>query len=248
VFKSLTLQKSIPILNASAGTMMLVLLLAVFFFAPNELTMGNVQRIFYFHVGPAWTAAVTFLIALVSGILYLRRPSKKLDIISLASVEIGIVFTTMTIVSGSVWGRPAWNTFWIWSPRLTSITVMWLVYVAYLMLRGAIEDEERRGRFAAVYVIAAFITVIMTYASVRLLRDIHPVVFGGTLESAQGATEGLQEIAPGLDSAKMGITLTISVITFTLIYLAALANRINLQRMIDEAAVLKSRVIAHLQN
>jgi heme exporter protein C len=181
-------------------------------------------------------------------VAYLRRPSKKLDIISLASVEIGIVFTTMTIVSGSVWGRPAWNTFWIWSPRLTSITVMWLVYVAYLMLRGAIEDEERRGRFAAVYVIAAFITVIMTYASVRLLRDIHPVVFGGTLESAQGATEGLQEIAPGLDSAKMGITLTISVITFTLIYLAALANRINLQRMIDEAAVLKSRVIAHLQN
>ncbi len=248
MLKTLTLKKSIPILNISAATLMLVLLLMVFFFAPNELTMGNVQRIFYFHVGSAWTAAITFLIALITGILYLRRPSKTLDTISLASVEIGIVFTTMTIVSGSVWGRPAWNTFWIWSPRLTSITVMWLVYVAYLMLRGAIEDEERRGRFAAVYVIAAFITVIMTYASVRLLRDIHPVVFGGTLESAQGAEEGLQEIAPGLDSAKMGITLTVSVITFTLIYLASLANRINLQQMANEAAVLKSRVIARLQN
>jgi heme exporter protein C len=248
MLKRLTLNKSIPVLNIASGLMMLILLFMIFFFAPDERTMGNVQRIFYFHVGAAWTAATTFLIALVAGLLYLRRPSKTLDIISLASVEIGIVFTTMTIVSGSVWGRPAWNTWWIWSPRLTSITVMWLVYVAYLMLRGAIEDEERRGRFAAVYVIAAFVTVILTYASVRLLRDIHPVVFGGTLESAQGADEGLQEIAPGLDSAKMGITLTVSVITFSLIYLSAVANRIKLQRMVDEAAALKSRVIARLQS
>lgn len=247
MLKKITLEKSIPVLNIASLILMGILLIAVFFFAPNEITMGNVQRIFYFHVGPAWTAALTFLIALITGILYLRRPSKRLDIISLASVEVGIVFTTMTIVSGSVWGRPAWNTFWVWSPRLTSIAVMWLVYVAYLMLRGAIEDEERRGRFAAVYVIAAFITVIMTYASVRLLRDIHPVVFGGTLESAQGLEEGLQEFATGLDSARMGITLTISVVTFTIIYLAVLANRINLQRKVEEAAQLKSRVIAHLQ-
>lgn len=248
MLKSITLNKSIPILNIASGLMMAVLLFMIFFFAPDERTMGNVQRIFYFHVGAAWTAAVTFFIALLAGILYLRRPSKTLDIISLASVEVGIVFITMTIVAGSVWGRPAWNTWWIWSPRLTSVTVMWLVYVAYLMLRGAIEDEERRGRLAAVYVIAAFVTVIMTYASVRLLRDIHPVVFGGTLESAQGADEGLQEIAPGLDSAKMGITLTVSLITFTIIYLSALANRIKLQRMVDEAAALKSRVIARLQS
>jgi heme exporter protein C len=247
MLKRLSLEKSIPILNIAAIVMMVILLYMVFFFAPDEVTMGNVQRIFYFHVGPAWTAAVTFFVALVAGVLYLRKPSKRLDIISLASVEIGIVFTTMTIVSGSVWGRPAWNTFWIWSPRLTSITVMWLVYVAYLMLRGAIEDEERRGRFAAVYVIAAFVTVIMTYISIRLLRDIHPVVFGGTLEGAQGAEEGLQEFATGLDSAKMGITLTVSVITFSIIYLAILANRLHLQRMVDEATSLKSRVIAHLQ-
>jgi heme exporter protein C len=248
MLRRLTLNKSIPVLNIASGLMMAILLFMIFFFAPDERTMGNVQRIFYFHVGAAWTAAVTFFIALLAGALYLRRPSKTLDIISLASVEIGIVFITMTIVAGSVWGRPAWNTWWIWSPRLTSVTVMWLVYVAYLMLRGAIEDEEKRGRLAAVYVIAAFVTVIMTYASVRLLRDIHPVVFGGTLESAQGADEGLQEIAPGLDSAKMGITLTVSVITFSIIYLSALANRIKLQRMVDEAAALKSRVIARLQS
>ncbi|MCI0397810.1 MAG: cytochrome c biogenesis protein [Chloroflexi bacterium] len=241
------LGKAIPVLNVASAVMVLVLLLMVFFFAPDERTMGNVQRIFYFHVGSAWVAAVTFFVALVAGVLYLRRPSKTLDAISMASVEIGLAFTTMTIASGTIWGRPAWNTWWIWSARLTSITVMWLVYVAYFMLRGAMEDEERRNRFAAVYVIAAFVTVIMTYMSIRLLRDIHPVVFGPALESAQGLEEGLQEIAPGLDSAKMGITLTVSVVTFSLIYVTWLANRLHLQRLMDEAAALKTRVIMRLQ-
>lgn len=241
------LVKAGPVLNRAAAIMLLITLLLALFFAPEERTMGNVQRIFYLHVGSAWVAAVTFLVALIAGISYLRRPSDTKDTIALASVEIGIVFTTMTIVSGSVWGRPAWGTWWIWTPRLTSITVLWLVYMAYFMLRGAVEDDERKKRYAAVYVIAAFVTVLMTYVSIRLLRDIHPVVFGGTLESAQGADEGLQEIARGLDSAKMGITLTFSVITFSLVYLAWLANRLSLQRIINQATELKLRVMAHLE-
>ena len=242
------LQKARPILNWAAVIMLAISLYLVFFFAPDERSMGNVQRIFYFHVGTAWVAAVTFFVALVAGISYLIRPSKKKDTIALASVEIGIVFTTMTIIAGSVWARPAWNTWWVWTPRLTSITVMWLVYVAYFMLRGAVEDDERRARFAAVYVIAAYVTVLMTYVSIRLLRDIHPVVFGGATETAAGAEEGLQDIAPGLDSAKMGITLLASTITFTLIYVAWLVNRLHLQELINEAAELKTRVITHLQD
>ena len=234
-------------LNWAAAIMLLITLFLVFFFAPDERTMGNVQRIFYFHVGGAWVAAATFLVALIAGVSYLRNPTNNKDTIALASVEIGIVFTTTTIVSGSVWGRPAWGTWWIWSPRLTSITVLWLVYMAYFMLRGAVEDDERKKRYAAVYVIAAFITVIMTYISIRLLRDIHPVVFGGTLESAQGGDEGLQEIERGLDSAKMGITLTSSVITFSLIYVAWLANRLKIQRIVDEVTELKLRVMARLE-
>ncbi|HET6443181.1 MAG TPA: cytochrome c biogenesis protein CcsA, partial [candidate division Zixibacteria bacterium] len=140
-----------------------------------------------------------------------------------------------------------WGTWWIWTPRLTSITVLWLVYMAYFMLRGAVEDEERKMRYAAVYVIIAFVTVVMTYISIRLLRDIHPVVFGGVAESAQGADEGLQDIARGLDSAKMGMTLTASVITFSLVYLAWLANRLKLQRIVNEVAELKLRVMARLE-
>jgi heme exporter protein C len=236
------LDRVVPILNWVAGIMIILCLLVIFFYAPTEITMGNVQRIFYFHVGSAWVASIAFFVALLFGIAYLRNPSRTWDTIAAGSVEIGLVFTSMTIVSGSVWGRPAWNTWWIWSPRLTSITVLWLVYVAYFMLRGAVEDEDRRGRFSAVYVIASFVTVIITYLSIRLLRDIHPVLIGEASEAAQG----LQDFS-GLDSAKMGITLMISVLTFSLLYLAWLANRLRLQRMVDEATDLKVRVMSRLQ-
>lgn len=238
----INLDRLVPILNWAAGFMVAISLLVIFFYAPTEITMGNVQRIFYFHVGSAWVAALAFFIALLSGIAYLRNPSRTWDTIAVGSVEIGLVFTSMTIVSGSVWGRPAWNTWWIWSPRLTSITVMWLVYVAYFMLRGAVEDEEKRGRFSAVYVIAGFVTVIITFLSIRLLRDIHPVLIG----ESSAAAEGLQEFS-GLDSTKMVISLNISVLTFSVLYVAWLANRLRLQKMVDDAADLKTRVMARLQ-
>lgn len=241
------LDRFIPILNWSAATMLVVTLLLVFFFAPNELTMGNVQRIFYFHFGTAMAASTAFGVGLVAGVMYLRRRTRIWDTIAVASVEIGLILISMTIASGSIWGRPAWNTWWLWSPRLTFITVLWLVYVAYFMLRGAIEDEEKRGRFSAVYVIAAFVTVIMTYGSIRVLRDIHPVVIGSALESAQGAEKGLQDIAPGLDSTKMTITMLVSMTTFMLLYAAWLLNRIRLQSMMDEVNALKMRVMARLQ-
>jgi heme exporter protein C len=234
------------IFNWLAAIAIAVNLLMIFFYAPNEILMGNVQRIFYFHVGAAWVGAVTLGIALIAGIAYLIRPKRSYDIISLASVEVGVVFVTMTIVAGSVWGRPAWNTWWVWSPRLTSITVMWLVYVAYFMLRGAVEDEQKRARFAAVYVIVAFITVIMTYVSIRLLRDLHPVMFGGAVDGAQAGAEGLQEFN-GVDSIGMVITLNVSVAAFSLLYVAWLLNRYRLQLLIDRTAALKAQVIARMQ-
>lgn len=243
---SARLDKSVRIFNWAAAISILIALLFIFFYAPVESTMGNVQRIFYFHVGSAWVGAVAFFVALVAGVLYLRRGDRQWDTVALASVEIGLVFLTMATVAGSVWGKPAWNTWWLWSPRLTLITVAWLTYAAYFMLRGAIEDEERRGRFAAVYVIVAFVTIIMAYLSIRILRDIHPVVVGGTLESAQGASEGLQEFS-GLDSAKMGITLMISTTAFSVLYVAWMLNRIRLQQLADAVKDLKVQVTAHLQ-
>jgi len=234
------------ILNIAAAVGLLVAMVMIFFYAPVEQTMGNVQRIFYFHVGSAWIGSLAFLVALVGGVMFLLRTERKWDTLAVASVEIGLVFLSMAIVSGSVWGKPAWNTWWLWSPRLTMVTIMWLAYAAYFMLRGALDDEEKRARFSAVYVIVAFVTVILTFLSIRILRDIHPVMFGGAAESAQGAAEGLQEFS-GLDSTKMVITLNVSVIAFTLTFAAWLLNRIRLQRLTDQAVLLKTRVTAHLQ-
>ncbi|HID53274.1 MAG TPA: cytochrome C assembly protein [Anaerolineae bacterium] len=241
------MNKIVRALNILALVLLLINIIVVFFYAPTERTMGNVQRIFYFHVGTAWVGAIAFFVALVAGVLYLRKPQVKWDTLGLSSVEIGLVFLTITTAAGSVWGRPAWNTWWLWSPRLTLITIAWLVYAAYFMLRGAVEDAEKRGRFAAIYVIISFITIIMAYVSIRVLRDIHPVVFGGTAESAQGAAEGLQEFEGGLESMRMGLTLMMSTITFTVIYLAWLFNRMRLQYLKDEVDSLKIRVVNRLQ-
>ncbi|MCA9971806.1 MAG: cytochrome c biogenesis protein CcsA [Anaerolineales bacterium] len=241
------LDRNVRILNWAAAAALAVALLLIFFYAPEERTMGNVQRIFYFHVGSAWVGAVAFFVALLGGVMYLRKSERKWDTIALASVEIGLVFLTMATAAGSVWGRPAWNTWWLWSPRLTLITIAWLTYAAYFMLRGAIDDEEKRGRFAAVYVIVAFVTIITTYVSIRILRDIHPVVFGGTLETAQGAEQGLQDFEQGVESMRMVITLNASVVAFSLIFAAWLANRIRLQQLMDQASTLKMRVSARLQ-
>lgn len=244
---SARIDRIIRILNWSAAAMMVVTLLLVFFYAPSERTMGNVYRIFYFHFGSATAALVAFGVGLWAGIRYLRRRVRIWDTVAVASVEIGLIFISMTIASGSIWGKPAWNTWWIWSPRLTFVTVLWLVYVAYFMLRGAIEDQEKRARFAAVYVIVAFVTVIMTYGSIRVLRDIHPVVIGSALESAQGAEEGLMEVAPGIDSSRMNHTMWVSLTSFVLLYGAWLANRIRLQGIMDEASTLKMRLLTRLQ-
>ncbi|WP_420628707.1 cytochrome c biogenesis protein [Candidatus Leptofilum sp.] len=266
------LNRWIPTLNWLAAVTLVVSLVLTFFYAPTERTMGNVQRIFYFHVGTAWVGAVAFFVALLAGSFYLARidfgslkvpnndtmtsiwgiiklknPNRKWDTIALSSVEVGLVFLTITTAAGSVWGKPAWNTWWLWSPRLTLITVAWLTYAAYFMLRGAIEEREKRARFGAVYVIVAFVTIIMAYISIRIFRDIHPVVFGGTIEAAQGASEGLQEFEPGLESMRMGITLTVNTISFSIMYIAWMFNRIRLQFLMDNVDSLKMRVAAHLQ-
>jgi len=239
------LDRAIRIMTILAVVGMVITIGAIFLFAPVELNMGNVQRLFYFHVGSAWVGAMVFGVALVCGLLYLWRGRRVFDTVSVASVEVGLVFLSMAIVGGSFWGKPAWNTWWLWSPRLTLVTVAWLVYAAYFMLRGAIEDDHRRARYAAIYAIVSFVTIILTYVSIRIFRDIHPVVFGGTTEVAAGAAEGLQDFN-GLDSARMGITLLISVIGFTLLGSAWILMRIRLQNLIDYADSLKTRVATRL--
>jgi len=132
----------------------LLLAAAVFFTftvpTAQRETGGDVQRIFYFHVGIAWVAGLALLVTFAASILYLARGEQRQhDIIAHASVEIGVVFGVMVIASGMLWARPVWNTWWTWDPRLTTTAISLFIYVAYLMLRGAIDDPQRRARFAA---------------------------------------------------------------------------------------------------
>jgi heme exporter protein C len=182
----------------------------VFFYAPTEAVMGNVQKVFYFHVATAWVGMLGFMVAMVVGIAYLRTQNLKWDIAGLAAIEISLVFFFITIILGSIWARPIWNTWWTWDPRLTTATIVELIYAAYLMLRQGIEDPDRRARFGAVYAILGSISIPLTFISIRLLRTIHPVVIG---DSDPGA-EGSFDMTP-----KMLQTFFFSLLTFSVIFI-----------------------------
>ena len=206
----------------------------VFFYAPMERTMGQVQRVFYFHVATAWVGMLGFLVAAVVGVLYLVRKERRWDIVGLAAIEISLVFFFITIVSGSIWARPSWGTWWTWDPRLTTATIVELVYAAYLLLRSGIEDPDRRARFGAVYSILGFISVPLTFASIRLLRTIHPVVIGG----GSGAAEGEFSMTP-----KMLQTFLFSLLVFSLLFVDLLWHRIRLGRLADKVEQLRLKIV-----
>ena len=215
-----------------------VLLLAgatamVFFYAPEEAVMGLVQKVFYFHIATAWIGMLSFGVAVVAGIVYLRTGNSQWDIVEVASVELGIVFNLITIFMGMIWARPIWNAWWTWDPRLTTVTIMELIYVAYLMLRQGIEDPERRGRFGAVYAIVGFLSVPLTFFSIRIFRTIHPVVIGGSDPNATGSFD----MTP-----KMLQTFMTSLLVFTVIYVDLLWHRIRLGELAEKVEQLKLKL------
>jgi len=209
--------------------MMILSLWLVFIYAPTEKTMGIVQRIFYFHVPSAWIAFLAFGIVFIYSILFLWKQNKKFDTIASSAAEIGVVFTSIVLITGPIWAKPVWNTWWTWDPRLTTTLILWLIYVAYLMLRIYAEDEELGSKYSSVFGIVGFIDVPIVYMSIRWWRTIHPkpVIMGG---------EG-----SGLD-AKMQLTLLICTVTFTLLFFWLLNERIRLQFLKDEITNLRQNL------
>lgn len=216
------------LLAGASGVAVLVALGMVFLYAPREATMGDVQRIFYFHVASAWVGFFAFFVTFLASAGYLARGERRWDILALSSVEIGLTFITMTVVTGSLWARPVWGAYWTWEPRLTVSAVQLLIYVAYGMLRAAIESPERRARFAAVYGIVAFVTVPLSWFAIRWWRTIHPDILTGG--------EGMA-ITP-----RMVHTLLISLAAFTLLYATLLRQRMRLERDADALARLRARI------
>ena len=217
------------VLNWVSGLTMIAALYLVFLYAPPEATMGDVQRIFYFHVSSAWVGFFAFFITLVASIAYLRTGTRHRDTVALSSVEIGMTFTAMAVMTGSIWAKPTWNAWWPWQqePRLVLVSILLLLYLAYLMLRAFLEGEERKARFAAVYGIVAFASVPFTFMSVRWWQRLHPVVF---------EREGIN-LAP-----TMLATFLFCLLTFTILYFTLLLHRSRLGKLADEVEGLKQKL------
>ena len=218
------------VLTLVTAVAMCVAVYMAFVFAPTEETMGEVQRIFYFHVSSAWAGMAAFLVVFIAGIGYLRTHRLKWDMLALSSAEIGVVFITMALVTGSLWARPTWNTWWTWEPRLTISLMQFLIYVGYLMLRSSVEDPARRARFAAVYGIVAFVSVPINYLAIRLWRENHPLMFGNPSE--QGG------LGPNMMSAFF-----FCLAAFTIWYVTLMWHRIRLERLRDDVEQVKQKLL-----
>ena len=224
----------LTVLDVVTVVLLLVATYMVFFYAPQEAVMGDVQRVFYFHVAAGWVGMLGFIVAAVVGIIYLVGGDRKWDTVGVSAVEIGIVFIFINIVTGSIWARPIWNTWWTWDPRLTTATVMLLIYIAYLLLRQGIEDPDRRARFGAVYAIIGSLSVPLTYFSARLFRTIHPIVIGGGDPSVTG-TFDMTPI--------MLQTFMFGLLTFTFIFVDLLWHRIRLGRQAEQVEQLRLKTM-----
>jgi len=154
---------------------------ASFYVAPEERTMGLIQRIFYFHVGSAWAGMDALFVCFIANLLYVWKREAKYDWLGVSSAEVGLVLMTVVLITGPIWAKPAWGIYWTWDARLTSTFVLWLLYVSYLLLRSLIEEPERRALLSALFGIFAFIDVPLVFFSIRWWRTQHPapVIMGG---------------------------------------------------------------------
>ncbi|MBN1401922.1 MAG: cytochrome c biogenesis protein CcsA [Anaerolineae bacterium] len=211
---------------ALAGAWMAVALAFALLLAPTEAVMGAVQRIFYFHVSASWCGYVALLVAFIASLLYLSRREARWDGLALASSELGWVFITQGIVSGSIWAKAVWGTWWTWDPRLTTSAVLWMIYTSYLLLRGAVLEPNLRARLAAIYNLAGFVAVPLNFMAIRWWRAAHPLVLDG----------GGFRIAPGMLTA-----LLVSVGAFSALYVTLLLLRLRVERLQDAIQSLRAR-------
>jgi len=222
-------RRLLQILNIVALVAMLIAVYAALIMAPDALNVAPsirpVQRVIYFHVPAAWSSMLAFFVAFAASILYLITKHIRWDIWARSASELGIAFTVAAIISGSLWAKPAWNTYWTWDPRLTTYTIVLLLYIAYFMLRGAIDEPARRARMAAVYGIFAFLSVPLTFMSIRWWHTIHPVIIDPSAEFGLG---------PGMSTAFF-----FSLFAFTILFIDLLANRIMVAWNEERVAALR---------
>jgi len=201
----------VKILGYALAFLMFVSFLLIAWYAPVEQTMGMVQKIFYYHVPSAWVAFLAFGVVFVCSILYLTTREKRWDLLAHSSVEIGVLFSLIVLITGPIWARPVWGVWWTWEPRLTTTLILFLIYVGYLLLRYFSGTGERTAKFAAVVGIIGFIDVPLVYLSINWWAaeaQVHP-----------------QRIGMG---PRMQVAFFVSLFTFTVLYVYLLVRRIQL--------------------
>ena len=204
--------------------LMMAALYMVFVYVPTEKNTGIVQRIFYFHVPVAWVSFLAFFITFIFSIFYLWRRETKWDAIASASAEIGVIFTTLVLITGPIWAKPSWGIWWTWDARLTTSLVLWLIYVAYLLVRSFAAEPAKSARYGAVIGIIGFVDVPLVFLTVNLWRTQHPttIIF----------EDGL--ITPML------VTLLVCIAAFTVLYIIMVIQRVGIRYMDIEVKRLRS--------
>lgn len=198
----------------------------IFFYAPTEREMGVVQRIFYVHVPSAWVAFLAFGIVALCSVGYLWLRDERLDAISVSAAELGVVFTTIVLVTGPLWGKIAWGAWWVWEPRLTLTLLLWFIYVGYFILRGAAESAERGKRFAAILGIVGAVNIPLIHMSVKWFRSQHPQPVILNPDGPTAAPEIVQ-------------TLLVSLLAFTLLFFSLLLARYGAERLEARVGALR---------
>lgn len=218
---------------------MLVTFFLALFFAGTDTQQGNVQRIFYMHVGAYTAGSTAFFITVIAGIAYLITRNSAWDRLGVASVEVGLPLMVINLVTGIIWSRPIWNTWWAGEPRQNSMLVLIVIYAAYLTLRSAIENPEQRMRYAAVFGILAFISVIYVFMIIRVRTDtLHPVVIGPS--PANPDAKGGFEIRT---DARIGMTMGIASVFWMLTAITLTWHRLRLENVAARVQTIKMRLL-----
>jgi heme exporter protein C len=166
-------------LTGAAGILMAVSQYMIFAYAPEERVMGIIQKIFYLHLPLAWWALCSFFLVFLGSIFYLIKPSAFWDTLNEAAAETGLLMAILALLTGSIWARFSWNTWWTWDPRLSTTLILCFIYAAWLLIRRTIFSVERRGTISAVLGILAFLDVPLVFFSTRLWpQTMHPELIG----------------------------------------------------------------------
>ncbi|MGM0555694.1 MAG: cytochrome c biogenesis protein [Myxococcota bacterium] len=208
------IDKVFPWLVGLTAVAFAVMIYLIFFYAPVELTMGVVQKIFYSHVPAAMVMYAGFTLTAVGSLLYLLKRNKALDAVALSGVEVGLFFAVYVLVSGPLWAIKAWGKAWVWEPQLTATFVLFLLFAGYALLRWFSSDNEQIRKIAAVLAVIGFVDIPIVHYAVRKWGGLHPVV------ERQGGG--------GLADA-MKLTLTVSMVAFLLLFLVLLWMRIRVR-------------------